>query len=199
MDMDEVWARADAEGACRAALGDFLDPDLPWRKVGEVSRGRVFNRNLEHLKNVAAKLHSSDASKHIIVADMGASAQRRQASVDECPCITSARGMGKWLWVALVRSGKACSMRPLSLRELFRLQGWSGDEFDVLYGRSRSGRHASTRDCANGQQRSDQPRPSDTAMGHRDGARLREFNVPGSGQGYCSLAGSSFDEALDVA
>ena len=97
VDMDEVWARADAKGACGAALGDFPDPDLPWRKVGEVSRGRRFNRNLEHLKNVAAKLHSSEASKHFIVADMGASAQRRQASVDECPCITCARGTGKRL------------------------------------------------------------------------------------------------------
>lgn len=155
-DMEDVWAHADAHvGGHHTKVEGWLDLDLPWHQFGELqSSGRPasFKRNLAYVEMVTRKLCSS--SKDFVIADMGASAQRQHASINECPCITSTRGKSRRLWVALVRAGTIISMRPLSIRELFRLQGWSSTEFDVFR------RHIG--DCC-------QTFPSDTALGHAIG------------------------------
>ena len=77
--------------------------------------------------------------RHCIIADLGASEQRTQVSVDESCCITATRAAGSRLWVAKVQSGEVLGVRPLSVHELYGLQGWSKSEFDKISSSGLSG------------------------------------------------------------
>ena len=117
-----------------SALDDLLslNVDEHWFTASQAlaaHTGIVFHRNFKHAEDALTK---NLADECFAVADFGASAQRPVATVDECPCITAARGAQKRLWVLHCKRNHIVKLRPLTHTELLALQGWQSPEIATI-------------------------------------------------------------------